>query len=128
MSIPTPSPLPICTACGTQYSAHAPPPSCKICLDPRQFVPPTGQSWTTLPSLLSTYKNTFSQDPISPRIWSIHTEPKFAIGQRCMLLLTPAGNVLWDLISLLDEETVAFINAKGGLKAIVISHPHYYTT
>lgn len=35
---------------------------------------------------------------------------------------------MWDLIAYLDQETVDFINSKGGLKAIVISHPHYYTT
>lgn len=58
---------------------------------------------------------------------SIFTEPKFAIGQRCILLETDAGNVLWDCITYLDHDTVAFINARGGLKAIVISHPHYYT-
>lgn len=61
-------------------------------------------------------------------MWSITTEPKFAIGQRCILLQTPAGNVLWDCITYLDEETVEFIKSKGGLKAIVISHPHYYTS
>lgn len=59
---------------------------------------------------------------------SIHTEPKFGIGQRCILLETPAGNVLWDCIAYLDNETVEFIKGKGGLKAIVVSHPHYYTT
>jgi glyoxylase-like metal-dependent hydrolase (beta-lactamase superfamily II) len=31
-------------------------------------------------------------------------------------------------VSFIDEETVEFINSKGGLKAIVISHPHFYTT
>lgn len=61
-------------------------------------------------------------------MWSVWTQPKFAIGQRCVLLETPEGNVLWDCITYLDDETVEFIKAKGGLKAIVISHPHYYTT
>ena len=61
-------------------------------------------------------------------MWSIVTEPSFAIGQRCILLETPAGNVLWDCMTYLDEETVEFIKGKGGLEAIVISHPHYYTT
>lgn len=61
-------------------------------------------------------------------MWSIWTTPKFAIGQRCVLLQTSNGNVLWDLITYLDDETVDFIKGKGGLKAIVISHPHYYTT
>jgi glyoxylase-like metal-dependent hydrolase (beta-lactamase superfamily II) len=62
------------------------------------------------------------------RMWSMWTEPKFAIGQRCILVQSDAGNVLWDCITYLDPETIDFINGKGGLKAIVISHPHYYTT
>lgn len=36
--------------------------------------------------------------------------------------------MLWDLIAFLNQETVDFIKEKGGLKAIVISHPHFYTT
>ena len=35
---------------------------------------------------------------------------------------------LWDCISLLDEATVTLIKGLGGLKAIAISHPHFYTT
>lgn len=61
-------------------------------------------------------------------MYTITTEPKVGIGQRAFFLQTPSGNVLWDLIAYLDEETVEFIQRKGGLKAIVISHPHYYTT
>ncbi|KAL9016743.1 MAG: hypothetical protein Q9185_005917 [Variospora sp. 1 TL-2023] len=53
---------------------------------------------------------------------------QFAIGQRAMLLRTPKGNVLWDLVSLMDEPLLNFIGELGGLKAIVISHPHFYTT
>lgn len=41
---------------------------------------------------------------------------------------TPVGNALWDCITLLDGETVDRIRALGGLRAIVVSHPHYYTT
>lgn len=44
------------------------------------------------------------------------------------MLQTSHGNVLWDCIALLNPETIDFINSKGGLKAIVISHPHFYTT
>jgi glyoxylase-like metal-dependent hydrolase (beta-lactamase superfamily II) len=36
--------------------------------------------------------------------------------------------VLWDCIALLDEATERTIDALGGLSAIAISHPHYYTT
>lgn len=74
------------------------------------------------------YQNNFKQDEFEDRMWSIYTEPKFGIGQRCILLQTSHGNVLWDCITYLDDETADFIRSKGGLKAIVISHPHYYTT
>lgn len=74
------------------------------------------------------YSNRMITDPVDSRVWSIWTTPKFAIGQRCFLLQTEAGNVLWDMISLLDGQTTDFINSKGGITAIVISHPHYYTT
>jgi hypothetical protein len=61
-------------------------------------------------------------------LYSIHTQPDFAIGERAFLLQTPEGNILWDCISLLDEETEAALVRLGGIDAIAISHPHYYTT
>ena len=41
---------------------------------------------------------------------------------------TNGGNILWDCISLIDDATVSTIKALGGLKAIAISHPHFYTS
>jgi glyoxylase-like metal-dependent hydrolase (beta-lactamase superfamily II) len=35
--------------------------------------------------------------------------------------------VLWDCISLVDEETVVRVRELGGIDAIAISHPHYYS-
>ncbi|KAK0654432.1 Uncharacterized protein DIS24_g5257 [Lasiodiplodia hormozganensis] len=120
----------ICHTCGTQFDVPAsePLPSCRICDDPRQFVPPTGQAWTSLAKLRGHYENRWEQDAEEKGMWSIWTEPKFAIGQRAILIETPEGNVLWDLITYLDPKTIDFINSRGPLRAIVISHPHYYTT
>ncbi|KAI3319261.1 beta-lactamase-like protein [Xylariaceae sp. AK1471] len=121
-----------CTACGTQFPTDDKHKvtTCFICDDPRQFTPPTGQSFTSLDALRSSgHKNIFTPVPADPeRLISIHTEPKVAIGQRAILIRTPHGNVLWDCITLLDNETIKKINELGGLKAIVISHPHYYST
>jgi hypothetical protein len=36
--------------------------------------------------------------------------------------------VLWDCLALLDDAMIDFIRALGGLRAIAISHPHFYTT
>jgi glyoxylase-like metal-dependent hydrolase (beta-lactamase superfamily II) len=44
-----------------------------------------------------------------------------------LLLQLPSGNLLWDCISLLDDRTAAEVNARGGIRAIAISHPHFYS-
>src|SRR5262245_46956407 len=95
----------ICTACGTQYpSSQIPPAHCPLCEEERQFVPLGGQSWTTLERLAVTHLNGFRQH--EPGLIGIGTQPKFAIGQRALLVCTPDGNVLWDCISLIDDATV----------------------
>jgi DNA-directed RNA polymerase subunit RPC12/RpoP len=117
----------ICVQCGTQFTESAqPPPRCPICEDERQFVRHEGQEWTTLKRLAADHRNRFEDE--APQLLGIGTEPEFAIGQRALLLQSPGGNLLWDCIALLDDETAAEINARGGLRAIAISHPHFYTT
>ena len=41
----------------------------------------------------------------------------------------PAGDrfVMWDCLPLVDDEVADEIERRGGLAAIAISHPHYYT-
>ena len=117
----------ICTACGTQNApGDNPPAQCTICEEERQYIPPRGQSWTTLAALRQSHVNGFRA--YEPHILGIGTQPTFAIGQRALLVRTPGGNVLWDCIALLDEATVALIKGLGGIQAIAISHPHFYTT
>jgi len=36
--------------------------------------------------------------------------------------------VLWKCIALIDDATVDLLNGLGGVEAIAISRPHYYTT
>jgi hypothetical protein len=117
----------ICTACGTQYApSDKAPAHCTICEEERQYVPAAGQSWTTLKSLAARTFNSYRQH--EPGVIGIGTQPAFAIGQRALLIRTPNGNVLWDCIAMLDDATVTVIKAMGGIAAIGISHPHFYTT
>src|SRR5215831_12960702 len=117
----------ICSACGTQYQpSGAPPGACLICADERQFVPASGQSWITLEGLRNTHSNKFRR--LATGLMTIETTPAFGIGQRAILARTPAGNVLWECLALIDDATVDLLNGLGGVKAIAISHPHYYTT
>jgi len=56
------------------------------------------------------------------------TQPKFAIGQRALLIKTSQGNILWDCVTMLDDATKAEIDKHGGINIIAISHPHFYDT
>jgi len=117
----------ICMQCGTQFSETSEPPSrCSICEDERQFVRHGGQEWTTLDRLRADHQNRLEEE--APRLLGIGTEPEFAIGQRALLLQSPGGNLLWDCITLFDDQTANEIDARGGIQAIAISHPHFYTT
>ncbi len=117
----------ICETCGTQFApSNSAPEHCPICEDARQYVGQNGQRWTTLPELRRTHDNAVREE--EPNLHSIESQPSFGIGQQAYLLQTPEGNVLWDCIALIDEETVDRVRALGGVRAIAISHPHYYTT
>ncbi|MCB8960453.1 MAG: MBL fold metallo-hydrolase [Ardenticatenales bacterium] len=114
----------ICQTCGVQQApTAAPPASCPICADERQYIGHSGQHWLTYPELKSTHRNVIKLE--EPGLYGIGVEPKFAIGQRALLLQTESGNILWDCVPLLDETTFATIQAMGGLKAIALSHPHF---
>jgi hypothetical protein len=117
----------LCRTCGTQFPAAVePPPRCPICEDDRQYVGWNGQEWTTLDALRAEYKNELRLE--EPGLTGIGSTPTFSIGQRALLVQTPEGNILWDCLPLIDDATVREVKSLGGIKAIAISHPHYYST
>ena len=117
----------ICRTCGTQFPASEQPPEhCPICEDERQYVGLNGQQWITLKALQEEAHNMIRT--VEPGLIGIGTCPSFAIGQRALLVQTTSGNVLWDCITLIDEPTITIVNALGGISAIAISHPHFYSS
>jgi hypothetical protein len=115
----------ICAACGTQYpDSDEPPAECPICVDERQYVPKGGQRWTTMAELAGKQSNDFRDEGT---LTGVGTVPWFAIGQRALLVPYGDSNLMWDCITLLDDATAAEIERRGGLAAIAISHPHYYS-
>jgi hypothetical protein len=112
----------ICVTCGTQFPpAEREPTDCPICLDERQYVGADGQQWTTAAELSRDHRNRIEQ--AEPGLHGIGTDPSFAIGQRALLV----DGLLWDCITLLDDETAAAVDDLGDLSTIAISHPHYYS-
>ncbi len=116
----------ICETCGTQYAESATPPQrCPICEDDRQYVGPDGQRWTTHQSLGWRYRLRIEEDD---SLLAIGMPSGFAIPQRALLLTTGAGNILWECVSLVTDEALAALQVRGGVRRIVISHPHFYSS
>ncbi|WP_335870990.1 hypothetical protein [Bacillus sp. 2205SS5-2] len=119
----------ICTTCGTQYPPSSQLPShCVICSEERQYVNPEGQKWTTLTHMLEsqTYNNSFQSE--QKGLTSLTTEPRFGIGQTAYVVEEKGFRLLWDCLSYLDQDTKHRLLLEGGLDAIALSHPHYYST
>lgn len=117
----------ICTTCGQAYTpSDDPPAECRICKDERQYVNAKGQAWTTLEELQKAHRSDIRE--LEPNLIGIGATPPIAIGQRALFISQPGGGVLWDLTPLVTDEAVAQIRTLGGVRAMAISHPHYYAT
>ncbi|MFD1050839.1 hydrolase, partial [Kibdelosporangium lantanae] len=117
----------ICGTCGVEHpdTDHPPAADCVICVDDRQWVPSTGQVWTTLAKLAADGHEVVHEQ-VEPGIHRFHREPSFAIGQRTHLVQTSEGNLLWDPPNYLDDSLADTISELGGVAVIAASHPHMY--
>jgi hypothetical protein len=116
----------ICETCGVQHAdTEQPPAVCLICEDFRQYVGPDGQRWTTLERLASDHRADVR--PLEPGLYGVGVTPPVGIGQRALLAWSPAGNLLWDCVPMLPE-LASKVRGLGGIHAIAVSHPHFYST
>ncbi len=126
LNISNPDQPNICTTCGTRYSPDKHyEQECPVCLDDRQYVKASGQQWVSYNSLLDQHSIRLKKH--TDQVYEITTLPGFAIGQSAFFIQTDTGNMLWDCIPLITQPIVDFIQRKGGIQAIAISHPHYYS-
>jgi len=117
----------ICTTCGVGYAeTEAPREVCLICADDRQYVNARGQGWTTLEALREDHVNDLRE--LEPGLLGLGSSPQIAIGERALIIHRPDGGVMWDCTPLITDAALGAIRAKGGVKAITISHPHFYAT
>jgi glyoxylase-like metal-dependent hydrolase (beta-lactamase superfamily II) len=117
----------VCLACGVQAAEGPAPAACAICADERQFVGVGGhggQRWATPDELTDGHRNEVAEE--EPGLVGLVTRPRLGIGQRALLVRAPAGNLLWDCLSVVDGATVDTLQELGGVAAIALSHPHFY--
>ncbi|MCP2256397.1 Metallo-beta-lactamase superfamily protein [Streptoalloteichus tenebrarius] len=115
----------ICATCVNHHEGEQPPASCKICADERQWVPITGQRWTTLEELARD-GHTVEFREQEPNLVGLGVKPGLGINQRGLLVRTSGGNLLWDPPGFLDDDAVRTVRELGGLAAVSSSHPHMY--
>ena len=115
----------ICKTCGVQHAdSEKPPERCIICEDERQYVGRGGQAWTTLEEMRAEgRRNVFHE--IDPGVWSVHTNPRYAIGQRAVLVRTDGGNSLGH-DQLHRRRDGGAGERAWGIHGISMSHPHFY--
>lgn len=140
----------LCATCGVE-AADPPPAVCPICDDERQFVPADGQAWTTVGELADSGRS-IEVAEVEPGLHSVRTQPRTGIGQTCYLATASgsdragteaggsvtaasaadasatraSGGVLFDVPPFIDDAAVEAVAARGGVGAIVASHPHMY--
>ncbi|PWN35245.1 uncharacterized protein FA14DRAFT_39364 [Meira miltonrushii] len=132
----------ICKTCGTQYPIKSPnelePKNvCQPCLDPRQYVPESGQQWSKasdwlLPS--SQLRCELVPEKNDARLFRIIAKnTNVGIGETPFVILTKDGIVLWDCCALYTVdmfESIKQLSKDNQLPivGIAISHPHFYTS
>ncbi|MFI6577510.1 hypothetical protein ACIBFB_17090 [Nocardiopsis sp. NPDC050513] len=115
-----------CRACGAVFPpAPSAPDSCPICVDERQYVPPTGPDFATRAALAAEGFRVVTR-PVQDRVTGLGTEPGIGVGHRGVLVETEAGNLLWDPPVFLDDDAVAEVERLGGAAVVASSHPHMY--
>ncbi len=119
----TDAPWWICATCAVEHADR--PDVCAICADERQWVPVSGQRWTTLDELAAGGEHVVVSE-LEPGLHGLTSEPSVGIGQQSKLVRTPAGTVLWDPLGYVDDAAVAAVRALGPVVAIVASHPHMF--
>ncbi|MCZ2262710.1 hydrolase [Isoptericola sp. QY 916] len=116
----------VCRTCAVEHAER--PDTCAICADERQWVPASGQAWTTLEELAGE-GCAVSVRELEPGLVALEVAPGVGIGQQSKLVLTSAGALLWDPLGFVDDaavDAVAGLAGEGGVVAVAASHPHMF--
>lgn len=122
MTVTDDAPFWICRTCAVEHAERV--PVCRICADERQWVPASGQAWTTLDELAAEGRKVDVLE-LEPDLIGLECRG-VGISQRTKIVRTSAGLLLWDPIGFLDADAVAAVRAFGEVVAIAASHPHMF--
>jgi glyoxylase-like metal-dependent hydrolase (beta-lactamase superfamily II) len=94
-----------------------------ICSEERQFVPPSGQEWSTSEKQEAA-GTAVALVELEPGLHQISVTPPIGIGHKPLIVQTTAGNVLWEPPGFISDTAIDAVRGIGGVVAIAGSHPH----
>ncbi|AWB92410.1 hydrolase [Aeromicrobium chenweiae] len=113
-----------CAACAIEHAdTEVPPTVCVVCSDDRQFVPASGQRWTTQAELAAAGHHGVIGE-LEEDLFAVDVVPELGIGQRGLFLRTSGGNLLWEPPGFIDDDMISTLRDLGGVDVISASHPH----
>lgn len=114
-----------CAGCAVEFPPGPQPQGlCPICADERQYIPGGTQRWVRTPDLVAAgHELTLTE--LEPGLTAL-SSPEIGIGQSALVVETTGGNLLFDVPGLITDQTVTWLESRGGLAGIVASHPHMY--
>lgn len=114
----------LCATCGVETTTAA--GFCEICVDERQYLPSDGvQRWITIgEERLAGARIEVGE--LEPGLYGLDQVDGVGIGQRAKVIRTAHGGVMVDVPAYIDDAAIAAVEAIGGVKHIIATHPHMY--
>ncbi len=116
----------ICTYCGNRtFVGPDQPPECLTCAN--RFVPDplTDRDRFVRPDDVRLHHQTDILQ-LEEDVWRFSIEPILGIRHFAYFIERPDGNVLMDMQPLLTADLEDWVASKGGIRTVILSHPHYY--
>ncbi len=123
---PLPMPLPafVCDHCGFWQRLFEPPTTCPLCLDARRGVPRDGWRFHDDERAAALYPCRWAE--VEPGLWRFWNERGAAPAPHGTLIVTGAGNVMFEGCTHYGDAALAQIAALGGVRVLAASHPPAY--
>ena len=117
----------MCVDCGAWHEYFTTPPSCFVCSDVRNALPPAGFAFAThaeLQERAACGELRTEWRYVADGVLVFTTTPQLGIGSCGYVIERAGGNVGFEAAAFYSEDALAFLESIGGLATLSCSHPH----
>ena len=113
-----------CKNCGFWQVYFASPPSCPVCSDARNDLPPDG--WHFLPEAEVEATHTGHWREMAPGLWGFTCSPNLGLASTGWLIVREGGNIAFEAAPHYTAPMLRQIRDLGGIAYLSSSHAHGY--